>query len=115
MRVYAQRPTVVEFGTLLFGEGDLEWRRRVIDLTGNPHILDPEPFGTDVAARAQAMSTGFQREIAASPDQLCRYDAAVAVAKPLADPPPWLTPIYRNDYYALYRFDRAACRLAHAT
>jgi hypothetical protein len=33
----------------------------------------------------------------------------VVVAKPLAEPPPWLAPLDRNDYYALYRFDRGVC------
>jgi hypothetical protein len=109
MREYAQRPTVVEYGTLLFGKGDLEWRRRMINLTGNPHIVDPEPFGTDGAARAQAIIGGFQKEIATSPEEPCRYHAFVVVAKPLDRPPPWLTLAYRNDYYALYRLDRGVC------
>ena len=89
LRYWAERPDVVEWGVARFGgDGDVEWRRRVLDLTGDPRILDPDAFGTDIAARAQAMARGYQAEIGRSPRQICRYHASVVVARPLARTPP---------------------------
>jgi hypothetical protein len=109
-RVYTERPDVVEFGTVRLSEGDVEWRRRVIDLTGDPRILDPDAFGTDLAARLRQMDAGYESAISRSPDPICRYNARMVIAPELSPRPPWLRRVYGNRLLTLYRVSPDACR-----
>jgi hypothetical protein len=109
LRAFARRPTVVEYGFIRLGEGDDEWRQRVFDLTGNPHVLDPDAAGTGIVERKALIDSGYQRTIETSRLPICRYDAKVVIATPQTKPPPWLTPVYRNDYFALYDVKPGTC------
>lgn len=109
VRLFSKRPIVADYGTVPFGDDLIEWRRRMLALSGEPRALDPDEFGTDYAARAALLGDGYQRRIAASPALICRYDAKVVIARPLDRPPKWLAPIHRNDYYALYDVRPGTC------
>jgi hypothetical protein len=109
LRVYARRPTVVEYGFIRLGSGDDEWRQRMFDVTGNPHVLDPDAAGTSIGARKALIDGGYRHTIEQSTFPICKYDAKVVIAKPLARPPSWLTPVYGNDLFALYEVVPGTC------
>jgi hypothetical protein len=109
LRVYAERPDVVEFGSDLVGDGDIEWQRRVVALTGDPGILDPDTYGSDLPARLLAMDAGYHRTITQSRMPICRYHAKMVIAPQLRPQPPWLQEIYANRLLTLYRVSSDAC------
>ncbi len=109
VRVFAERPIVVDFYSVVLGRGDAEWNQRILDLTGNPLVLEPEPLGTDVADRIAAVNEGYQRTVARSRVPVCKYNAKVVIAAPLEPPPPWLVRVYRNEQFDLYRVRARAC------
>jgi hypothetical protein len=109
VRVFSERPTVADFGTVPLGDELAEWRRRMLQLSGEPRALDPDAFGTDLVSRAMLLGDGYQRRVAASPALACRYHAKLVIARPLRPVPKWLRQVYRNQYYALYELRPGAC------
>jgi hypothetical protein len=108
-RVVAERGDVLEFGSIRLGHGDREWRQRLLDVTGDPRILTPEPWGTDVARRTQAMADDYSHTVATSRRPVCRYDVRMVVADAQVPVPPWLQLVSRNDAWQLLAVRRDAC------
>ena len=105
----SRRPTVVEFGSIRLGKGEDEWRRRILDVTHEPAVLDPDSVGTDVVARVQIMADAYDRTIGSTPDPICRYGAQLVVTRAAAGVPDWLVPVYSNDGFTLNRVDAGTC------
>jgi hypothetical protein len=103
-----RRPAVVSFGTYAFGADDAEWVRRMIDVTGNPEVVDPA-FGRDAFARGALIARSYDERVATSAQPICRYDAKLVITRATAPLPRWLHPVYRNDDYVLSR-PVEACR-----
>ncbi len=112
IRVLAERPIVVDFYSVLYGEGDAEWQRRLLALTQDPAVLDPDSVGTDAGARIDLIDQDYQRVVSRSREPICRYGAKVVIAHPLEHPPPWLHPIYGNSEFELYDVRDGACRVS---
>ena len=105
----AERPNVVEFGLSRLEEGEGEWRRRLVDVTGNPAVLERDPLGTDVAARVQLIADSYDRNIASSKAPICRYRPVLVVTRSTAPLPAWLDDIYFNGPYVLSRVKPGTC------
>jgi hypothetical protein len=109
-RSMALRPTVVDFGSIVTGDGYTDWRRRLLAVTGDPRILSPQPLGTDLAARGKLVDAGYQRVVASTPRPICTYGARYVVApQGLSRQPPWLERAYANAVFVLYRVRANAC------
>jgi hypothetical protein len=111
-RVYSERPDVVEFGSVKLGEGDAEWRRRIVELTGDPRILDPNRFGSNLPARLAQIDADYLRTISSSLEPICRYHARMVIAPKLTSPVPWLRRVYGNRLLSLYRVSGDPCHRA---
>jgi hypothetical protein len=109
VRVFSERPTVADYGTVPLGDDLDEWRRRMVELSGEPRAFDPDEFGFDFVARAMLLGEGYKRRVASSPALACRYDAKLIISEPLRPVPKWLRPVYRNEYYELYELRARAC------
>jgi hypothetical protein len=107
-RTWARRATVVELGTVQYGKGADEWRRRMIAVTGNPEVVDPD-FGTDTAARVVLIDDSYDRLVATSRSPVCRYHVRFVIAGAVVTPPPWLHRIYENEELQLFEVDPGAC------
>ena len=105
----SERPTVVEFGSIRLGEGEDEWRSRMLTVTGDPAVLDPDSVGTDVTARIKLMADGYDRTVATSREPVCRYDARFVVSRAATQLPDWLSGVYTNGTYTLSRVDPGTC------
>jgi hypothetical protein len=112
-RVSAERADVIEFGSIRLGHGDREWRQRLLDVTGDPQILLPQPFATDEAARVQAMADAYSRSIASSRRAPCRYGAKMVITHADVPPPAWLRVVARNTTWQLLVVRPGACAGYH--
>ncbi|HEY0631819.1 MAG TPA: DUF6798 domain-containing protein [Thermoleophilaceae bacterium] len=109
-RAYALRPDVVEFGSIRLGQGDAEWKQRVLDLTGDPTILEPGSLGTDLAARQALMDSAYAKQVDSSPAVLCKYRAHLVLTTVQTPVPRWLVPVYDNELYRLLGIRSGTCR-----
>jgi hypothetical protein len=96
-RFFAHRPVVVEFGTFRYDRGIDEWVKRMDDVTGSPRVLSPA-LGTNVALRVPLIAAAYQH---------------LVVTHAPFKPPPWLTPLYANTSFDLFRVKPGTCA-AHA-
>jgi hypothetical protein len=108
-RVSGQRADVVEFGSMRLGHGDREWRQRVLDLTGDPAVLAPGSFGTDLPARMQRIADDYSRTIATSRRPVCRYDARMVITHADVPAPAWLRDVAHNATWKLMAVRPSAC------
>jgi hypothetical protein len=107
-RSWARRATVVEFGTVQYGEGVDEWRSRMVATTENPEVVDPD-FGPNPAARAELIGDSYDRVVATSRAPLCRYDVQFVLAGAEEPAPPWLARIYANPEFQLLAVKPGTC------
>lgn len=109
--VFARRAAVVTFGAgYRFGKGDVEWVHRIEAITGDPHVLDVEPFGADVVGRVRAMTADYERNVRRDRDVLCRYRVRMVVSGNAGALPAWLEPVFRSGGYELSRVAPGTCR-----
>jgi hypothetical protein len=107
-RSWAQRATVVELGTVQYGKGLDEWRRRMIATTGNPEVVDPD-FGTNVGARVELINDSYDHLVATSRSPVCRYHARFVLTSAEVAPPPWLDRVYENEKFQLFEVEPGTC------
>jgi hypothetical protein len=107
-RSWARRATVVELGTVQYGKGLDEWRRRMIATTGNPEAVDPD-LGTDTAARVALINESYDHLVATSRLPVCRYRARFVLAGADVPAPPWLDRIYENEQFQLFAVKAGTC------
>jgi hypothetical protein len=107
--MYSERASVVEFGSIRLGEGEDEWRRRMLDVTGNPDVLEPDSVGTDVVARLQLLADSYDRQVTTSTLPICRYGVDAVVTRGGTPIPDWLTDIYYNGAYTLSTVNPGTC------
>jgi hypothetical protein len=108
-RSWARRAAVVDLGTVQYGKGADEWRRRMIATTGNPESVNPD-FGTDLAARVELINDSYDHLVATSRSPLCRYGVRFVLTGADVPPPPWLRRIYENEAYELFEVRPGTCR-----
>jgi len=106
--LFSDRPVVVTFGEFEFGAGASQWVQRMIDVTGNPRILDPS-LTTNVTDRARLIVSSYDRTVAHSAAPICRYDVKLVVVASSVAPPPWLSLVEKTQTYALYKVSRPPC------
>lgn len=107
-RAWARRATVVEFGTVQYGDGLDEWRRRMIATTRNPEVVDPD-FGTDPAGRDKLIGDSYDQAVATSREPICRYGVRFVLARGKVPAPPWLTQVYTNGDFQILEVRPGAC------
>jgi hypothetical protein len=107
-RFFSHRPVVVEFGSFRYDSEDVNWARRIADVTGDPRTVDPR-FGTDVAARNELMAEAYDRQVERSRGAICEYAVDYVVAEAPVAEPQWLVRVAANATYALLRVKSDAC------
>jgi Domain of unknown function (DUF6798) len=107
-RFFSHRPVVVEFGSFRYDSEDVDWARRIADVTGDPRTVDAS-FGTDVAARNALIAKAYDHQVERSEKAICKYDVAYIVADRPVKVPPWLARAAANSAYVLLRVKPATC------
>ena len=106
--LFSDRPVVATFGSFQFGAGAAQWVQRMVDITGNRHVLDPS-LTTNVMERVRLVISSYDRTVAHSPAPICRYNVKLVVVDSAVVPPPWLSLVEKTPSYALYRVVRPPC------
>jgi hypothetical protein len=106
--MYAHRGTVIEFATIEWANGDLEWKNRVISVTQDPQVTSAS-LGRDLDARLQRIADDYDHVVATSRAPICRYGVSWVVARADVHAGPWLRPVYRNPAWALYQVRPGTC------
>jgi hypothetical protein len=111
--LYSDRPVVVTFGSFGFSAGASQWVRRMNDVTGNSHVLEPSLMSA--ADRTNLIATSYDRTVASSAAPICRYDVKLVVVSSSVTPPRWLSLVEKTPTYALYKVSRPPCSSPKAT
>jgi hypothetical protein len=105
--LYSDRPVVVTFGSFGFSAGAAQWVRRMNDVTGNSHVLEPSLMSA--TKRIDLIATAYDQTVAHSAAPICRYHVKLVVARSSVTPPRWLSLVERTQTYALYKVSRPPC------